>query len=151
MEISEVPASDNIVIMGVGNPARGDDGVGVFVAEELIKRSLKKVFNCHEVPENYLTKVCSLKPDVVLIIDAVDIGTAPGTIKLLKAEDVSQGITTHNAGLDILSEFIRSSCNSEIYIVAVQPERLHGGMSDRVKEAGEKIVNIIGEKLCTSQ
>lgn len=147
MKIDEIPIGTNTVIMGVGNPLRGDDGIGAFVAQELIKKGLKRVFNCCEVPENYLSKVCSLNPDVVLIVDAVNIREAPGTIKLLKAEDVSGGITTHNAGLDILQEFIKNSCNSEVYVVAVQPGRLQGNMSDRVKEAGEKIINIIGKKL----
>ena len=40
-------------------------------------------------------------------------------------ENVFQGITSHNAGIAIMSGFIKNSCGAEIYLLGIQPESLH--------------------------
>lgn len=152
MQFGDIPISKNTVIMGIGNPDRGDDAVGIFVSEELKKKGARRIFSCYEVPENYITKVCDMDPDTVVFIDAVNMNSEPGAIVIMDPADVSRGITTHNAGLDILADFIRNSCDAEIYLVAVQPAGLEGKqLTPRIRSAGEKIIDVLGEKLCTNQ
>jgi hydrogenase 3 maturation protease len=133
--------------MGVGNPDRGDDGIGSFIASELIRKGFDLVIDCRELPENFITKVCNMSPDTVVIVDAVNMGDIPGTIRILNPESVFQGITAHNCGLDIISRFIKNSCNAQIYIMAIQPENIIGAMTESVKESGKKIIEYLSEKL----
>ena len=147
MKIEDISFEKNTVVMGIGNPARGDDGIGSFIASELINRGLDIVIDCREVPENYITKACNMRPNTVIIIDAVNMGEMPGAIRILDSESIFQGITSHNAGIDIISNFIKNSCNARIYILAIQPGNLAGDMTESVKEAGKKIINYLSDKL----
>lgn len=132
--------------MGVGNPDRGDDGAGPYIADKLISDGFKNVFNCLSVPENYLGKVGDLNPDIVLIADAVDMGRPPGFFTLADPDSIRQGITTHNAGLDMIAKFLKMSSEAEIYILAVQPsEKGSGAMTTSVKAASDKVIEKLKE------
>ncbi|MFH1415270.1 MAG: hydrogenase maturation protease [Elusimicrobiota bacterium] len=150
MQIKNIPFTENSVIMGIGNLSRGDDGIGVFISEKLAENNSIKVISCYEIPENYLVKVSNMNPDTVVFIDAVNMNKSPGSIEVLHAEEVSQGLGTHNTGLDVLAEFISGSCGAEIFVVAIQPGNICGNINPEVREAGirviEVIIKILGEK-----
>lgn len=152
MDINTIPISSSTVIAGIGNPDRGDDQIGIYVAQKLVEAGLDRVFICGTSPENYLTKICGLSPDLVIFVDAVDTGDEAGSIDFLNPEDVSQGISTHDAGLDMVSEFIYNSCGAMVVIAGVQPARLSGEwMTEKVKDAGDRLARLLGEKLCMKQ
>ncbi|MBN2406969.1 MAG: hydrogenase 3 maturation endopeptidase HyCI [Elusimicrobia bacterium] len=143
MDIEDIPIGSSTVILGIGNIDRGDDGVGAYIAEELISKGRENVFNCGEVPENYITKVCGLAPAIAIFIDAVQLGKDPGTVEFLDIEECTQGLTTHNASLCMVAEFLRSSCGSEIIFIGIQPGTLSGGMSEKVREAADMIIKVM--------
>ena len=134
--------------MGVGNPDKADDGIGIYIAEKLIQEGFRDVYNCMEVPENYAVKVCAAHPDNIIIFDAVCMNESPGVIKIVRPEDLSGGISTHNAGLDMLCDFIKNESNANIYIVAIQPVVLSGKMSSEVIAAGNRVFEEMGRVLC---
>ena len=134
--------------MGVGNPDKADDGIGVYIAEKLIKKGFPDVYNCMEVPENYAVKACAEQPDNIIIIDAVCMDEQPGTVKVLCSDDLSGGISTHNAGLDMLCDFIKNESNANIYIIAIQPAAITGDMTPEVMDAGERVLEVMGGFLC---
>ncbi len=43
----------NVVILRISNSARGDDGVGPYLAGQLTGRIDAEVINCKEIPESY--------------------------------------------------------------------------------------------------
>jgi hydrogenase 3 maturation protease len=146
MDLESLKDGSTIAVMGVGNPDRGDDGSGPYIAEKLINDGFKNVFNCLSVPENYLGKVGKLDPDIVLIADAVDMGRPPGFFTLADPNAIHQGITTHNAGLDMIAKFLKMSSEAEIYILAIQPSQKGSGtMSPAVKTAADKIIKKLKE------
>ena len=76
---------EKLVVMGIGNPLRGDDFVGVEVARrlrKLVSRESVIIFECETVPENFLGKVEEAKPSHVLLVDAAAIGLEAGGVKL---------------------------------------------------------------------
>ncbi len=78
-----------VLVAGVGNVLRGDDGFGVAVVQHLAKRrDLPPTVTVVEVGIGGISLVQDLLDgyDVLLIVDAVDRGGAPGTIYLLKPE-----------------------------------------------------------------
>ncbi len=132
-----------LVIMGLGNPDREDDGAGVVIARRLLADGLAGVFDCGQVPENYLGKVARLAPNDVLFVDAADLGEDPGSIALLSGGDLTtQAVSTHSAGLAPAVEFLRIGLGVRCRLLAVQPVCLapRRGLSDPVRLAVDRIV-----------
>src|SRR5947209_5424609 len=78
-----------VLVAGVGNVLRGDDGYGIAVAQRLAQRTnLPPTVKVVEVGIGGISLVQELMDgyDVLLILDAVDRGGAPGTIYLLEPE-----------------------------------------------------------------
>ena len=92
-------AAQRIVILGIGNPLKKDEGVGVRVAEEIMER--------YELPATVDivdagTMGMSMLPffdtyDVMLVADAVD-GTdlPPGTVVLMTPDEVAPNQVMHS-------------------------------------------------------
>ena len=127
----------NVVILGVGNELRGDDGVGVYIAKKL---KGKNVINAGVAPENFVGKIKKMKPDRVVIFDALDFGGKPGEVKVVDARK-TEGlkISTHSLPL---SFFCGLFGKTEIYVVGIQPRnREFGGRIDReVKRSADDLI-----------
>ena len=79
----------HVLVAGVGNVLRGDDGFGIAVVQHMAKRSdLPSTITVVEVGIGGISLVQDLLDgyDVLLIVDSVDRGGAPGTIYLLEPE-----------------------------------------------------------------
>jgi len=73
------------LIVGFGNPLRGDDGVGLAALKELEGSALPNGVRCADVGIGGMALVHELQAgcDRLVIIDAVQRGGAPGTIYVL--------------------------------------------------------------------
>ena len=107
---------------------------------------MNNVLACGTAPENYAGKICNLKPARVIFIDAVDMGLKAGAVKILPAAVAGQGITTHNAGLNILAGYIEAECGARVYVLGIQPETLSGKMTGKISKTGDKIAAVLGEQ-----
>jgi hydrogenase 3 maturation protease len=127
----------NVVILGVGNELRGDDGVGVYIANKL-KR--KNVINAGVAPENFIGKIKKMKPERIVIFDALDFGGRSGEVRVTdarKAEGLK--ISTHSLPLSFFCELFEKT---EIYLVGIQPKNNEFGseMSGEVKRSAEGVI-----------
>lgn len=149
-----------IVIVGVGNTLRGDDGFGSILIEKLKKnfeeigdrqyKSIPILIDAGNAPENYAGKIAKEKPDTILIVDAIDLGLKPGEYEIIKRTDmVETGFTTHNMSLSMFIEFLEKETGAEIYILGVQPEKVSFGeeMSGAVEMALEEILTLLVSSL----
>ena len=75
------------VVIGIGNPLRGDDGAGVLVAEELRARvpAGVEVVSCSEEPSRLMEAWEGAES--VLLVDTVSSGAPPGTLHRFEAGD----------------------------------------------------------------
>ncbi len=141
--------ANKIVIMGVGNPLRGDDIVGLEVAKKLKKYSSKslKIIISETVPENFIGEIRKFKPSHLIIIDAVDFEGKAGDIRLIMPEELStfKIISTHAMPLSILSKFLYEEIGVKTLILGIQPESIDFGLkiSPNVKKASIKAAKII--------
>lgn len=142
-----------IIIMGVGNPLRGDDIVGLKIAKKLEKYSSKylKVIISETVPENFIGQIRKFKPSHLIIIDAVDFKGEPGDIRLILPEELSKIgiISTHTLPLSLLSKFLYESMNIKTIIFGIQPKSIDFGsnISPIVEKASIKAAGIIKDVL----
>jgi len=145
----------NIVLVGVGNAMRGDDGAGPALIRELKAQVGDEhpritMIDAGEVPENFLMDIVARKPDVIVFIDAADFHAPPGATRLIESNEVhGGGLSTHNASLKLSMDFLRMETKSDILLLGIQPAhtRLGEGISEPVKNAIENVLNFLMENI----
>ncbi len=128
-----------ILFAGIGNVLRKDDGVGVYISSRIKPSENIEVLTVEVSIENYIGKINSLNPDIVVIIDCVDTASAPGTYKLLPVSEVHDlTFNTHNISLKRISDFFPMP----VFILGIQPEKIDFGenISYLVKKVADKIL-----------
>ena len=63
-----------VLLLGVGNRLRGDDGVGSYLVKRLQKKMKIPLIDASDVPENYIGPIENSGANLVLVVDAADIG-----------------------------------------------------------------------------
>jgi len=125
-QLDERLSGHSVVVVGVGNSLRGDDAVGVLIAERIEGQVAATVFHAYDVPENYAVKAANLRPGVVLLVDAADMRLPAGSVRLLVAEDLPPVPgASHRPSLEMFAAFVRLECGAESYVLGVQPDMEH--------------------------
>jgi hydrogenase maturation protease len=146
----------SILVLGIGNLIMSDDGIGVRVIQLLTER--------YRFPAGVTlldggTLGLDLLPRLegverLLVVDAVDIGKAPGTLARLAGNDVpivlETKVSPHQMGVkDLLAvAMLQGFAPREMILWGVQPERIEMGMelSPAVSAQIEPLVeNVIRE------
>jgi hydrogenase 3 maturation protease len=123
---------------------KSDDGVGVEISNRIHNRGKVLSLTVEVSIENYIGKINSLDPERVVLIDCMDLGSGPGTYRLMSLENVEdRTFNTHNISLGRLGEFIPFPT----YILGIQPQTLEFGetLSAPVKHTAEEIVRLINQ------
>jgi hydrogenase maturation protease len=78
------------VVIGAGNVLRGDDGVGVRVAQALVEGGVPEGVEVIDAGTRGLDLLFEIEgADQALLIDAADMGQAPGTARLFGADQLA--------------------------------------------------------------
>lgn len=134
---------NNILLVGMGNSLKADDGIGPAICSLLKKTIPNNVIDAGAVPENYIQVIIKKAPKVILFIDAIDFAELPGTVKIFEASDLSTGgISTHTLSPRVLSDMIAQSISAKIYFVGIQPKSMMigGPMNQEVESAKKELV-----------
>ena len=138
-----------VVVVGIGNLLRGDDGLGPALVAELKKEKTKLVcFDVGVSPENYIGKIAKERPDTVLIIDAVHLGRKVGNYEVMKPSEILEiGFTTHDISPKMFLEHLSNETDAEICMVGIQPQNISIGdeISQEVTETITKIKYLLLE------
>jgi hydrogenase 3 maturation protease len=132
------------ILMGVGNELLGDDGVGTYIADRFVAEGWRTL-SCGTAPENFTSIIRRERPEILLIVDAADMGLSPGEFRIViesAIEDVSIG--THQLPLSHLITYLRSYATHIIFI-GIQPRTVEMGaeMSAEVKEGASKLIKVL--------
>ncbi|MFO8079004.1 MAG: hydrogenase maturation protease [Armatimonadota bacterium] len=146
--LEELISGRKIVLMGVGNEVRGDDAFGVMLGERIEHRIEPTVFVTHDLPEDYAVKAADLKPDVVIVLDAIDFHGEPGEVHLVAAKDVppTPGVT-HRPSLEMMARFIELDAGAETWVLGVQPRMDALGVGDEMSEPVARALDELEELL----
>jgi hydrogenase 3 maturation protease len=134
-----------ILFAGIGNLLRSDDGVGVYISSKIKSRPFISSVSVEVSIENYVGKINSLKPDLLVLIDCIDMNTAPGTYKLFELKQIADfTFNTHNISLKRMHEFF----DMPVLLLGIQPENIDFGekLSYLVKSIADKIIYQINKK-----
>lgn len=144
-----------IVILGVGNPLRSDDGIGSIVAQEILRFAQNDklenliVYDCETTPENYIDKVIDAKPDWVIFVDACNYNAKPGDFKLFEEDEIKdisyRLLSTHTLPLTLTIELIKKQHNCRISLLGIQPKYFTMGadLSAELSYTKGKVVEFI--------
>jgi len=135
------------LIVGMGNVLKGDDGAGPFICEQLQQSDIRvEVINAGTVPENYIQQIIKKAPRNLLIIDAIDFGAEPGTIKTFKPAQLESTVTsTHTLSPHLFVDMVGQSIKVNVYFVGIQPAniRLGDSMSPQVRQAARQLAQML--------
>jgi hydrogenase 3 maturation protease len=133
------------LFVGIGNILKSDDGAGVYISNKIHQRGTISSLTVEASIENYIGKINTLNPDILILIDCVDMNSEAGTFKLLTLNQI-QDLTfnTHNISLKRLTEFFRMP----VYILGIQPEKIDFGenISYLVRKVANKIIKQINKQ-----
>jgi hydrogenase 3 maturation protease len=137
-----------VVIIGVGNPIRADDGVGVKIINKLQALELENVLllNSETVPEAFIDNVVEFNPSHVLILDAANFQGSYGEARLIPIDKIGGAtVSTHNLPLTIFATYLQQTLNTKVILLGIQPKIIEFGaaMSSKVHESAEEIVEIL--------
>lgn len=120
-------------VIGLGNYAMGDDGIGLRVVEHIAGQGLDRDFDAVEVGNNGVQVLTYFTDDTekLVIVDCADFGGAPGDFTVFSPDEVETrkvagGVSTHEGDvlkLIALAEQLEQPV-PPIRIVAIQPESI---------------------------
>ena len=164
MESSSFPKealnkNERVIVLGVGNRDRGDDGAGNQVIDFLEKQlPLDKVPNFRAVwlidagntPEDFTADIVRYKPTKIIIVDAAKMGEKPGSLKKIPVEVIPEkSLSTHNLSLKVLSGIWQKITGTKIEFLGIEPKNmdyttsLSNEAKRAVQEAAEEILNVL--------
>jgi hydrogenase maturation protease len=136
-------------LVGVGNPFRSDDGVGLSIVQSLRKElhrrptCILKVHSPNSNPEGLVSKLASAgKP--LFVVDAVQTGAPPGTIVCAPMSCTKFGFfATHNIPLRLVPGVDRNIGSA--FVLGVEPQSVEfgEGLTPIVRAAARELVRRI--------
>jgi hydrogenase 3 maturation protease len=144
------PDEGRIHLVGVGNPIRQDDAIGLEIVSSLRKKLGSKpspnviIHPPSLMPERLLSKVAGTG-DRIVIFDAVEANRRPGAVVCASLADTKFGFfATHNVPFRLIPGVAGNLGRS--FVVGVQPESLGvgEGLSATARAAKGRIVEAMG-------
>jgi hydrogenase 3 maturation protease len=133
------------ILLGIGNTDRGDDGVGPYVATRFSHPDWLSL-DAGIAPENFTGVVRRHNPETLVLVDAADMGLAPGTIRRIHRDLIQDvGWGTHMLPLYHVIDYLAGSVNGDIVLIGIQPgDKEYGSpMSEPVARAAEALLHML--------
>jgi len=138
-----------VVVVGIGNPIRTDDYIGLKIVENLKGKIAERVLllEAETVPESYLLDIEEFSPTHVLLIDAAFLGLQAGAASLLDAEKIVDysAITTHLLPMRIFCEYVKQATGAKIALLLIEPKSMEFGesLTAEVQVAAERLTKVL--------
>jgi hydrogenase 3 maturation protease len=144
------------IVLGIGNRLGGDDAAGTCVVDMLNRGQHRaKAFLPAEIvaidagtaPESYTSVIRQHRPDLLILVDAADMGLPPGALRTIAPEKISVlSFSTHHMPLSMFIAYVNEFCG-KVLLVGVQPERTEAdrGVSRAVRKSVKELAEAILE------
>ncbi|WP_407431099.1 hydrogenase maturation peptidase HycI [Methanobrevibacter sp.] len=157
---------EKLIIVGIGNELKYDDGVGPYIISRLSKLNLNEnilLINAQTVPENFTGKIRKENPSHIILVDACLMGLSPGDYKIVDKDDFANiGISTHSMSLSYFVKFLN---HDNILFIGIEPKSLdlidqdslgvlnadlmdfNGELTENIQKSADEIIELLGELL----
>jgi hydrogenase 3 maturation protease len=158
-----------IGVLGIGSELRADDVAGLLVAQRIqecsefrlqadkttptrVNAELRtlRVFLGGTAPENLTGEIKRFAPTHLVIVDAADLDSEPGTITMMDPDRIG-GTTfgTHSLPIKVMIDYLLGSFDCDVIVVGIQPKSLAVGapVSQEVLDAVESLAALLCDNL----
>ena len=148
------------IVLGIGNRLGGDDAAGICVVDMLNQRRHRAKallpteiipivigIDAGTAPESYTSVIRHHRPDLLVLVDAADMGLSPGALRTITPEKISVlSFSTHSMPLSMFISYVEEFCG-KVLLVGVQPEQTETGgrVSKAVRQSVKKLAEVILE------
>ena len=139
------------MVLGIGNPLGGDDAAGPCLVR-MLKRRLQRpnepspeitAIDAGTAPESYTSTIRQHQPNLLILVDAADMGLAPGALRAIPPEKISVlSFSTHHMPLSMFISYVQELCG-KVLLIGVQPERTQ--MGKRLSRVVRKSMRDLGK------
>ena len=137
-ELEDIACKGKVYVLGLGNTDRADDGAGVLVAQALKKPFPEFSFSEHDGVEGTALDISEKHGDAtVFFVDAANLKSPPGTVRVVRAQDVNdKEITTHRVAVALMASLLEKA-GKKVAVVCIQPGRIEfrGRVTAEVRES----------------
>jgi hydrogenase 3 maturation protease len=129
------------VLLGIGNSLLGDDGAGNYIASRF-RQPGWTVYDCGTVPENFTSPVRKAHPEILLLVDAAEMGLPAGEFRVVPPDRIADvSIGTHSLPLTHLIDYLSPDAG-QIIFVGIQPASMEmgQGLTPAVRDGAERFM-----------
>lgn len=146
-----------ILVVGIGNPDRGDDGIGPLIARQLVGRVSPDVAIIERSGDALSLIEDWANRDAVILVDAAAAGTAPGSVHRidLMTEELPAGLSlssTHAFGVAEAVGLSRALglLPARVIAFAIEGANFDPGapLSAKVAAVADEVVTRVAAELC---
>jgi hydrogenase maturation protease len=149
-QLEEIAGKGKVYVLGLGNTDRADDGAGILVAEALKKPFPLNSFSEHDGIEGTVLDISEKDEDAtVIVVDAADMKKAPGSIALVRREDIRETeITTHRVAVALMASVL-DKAGKATTVLCIQPAKIEfrGEVTPAVRRSIDNVVRVLAEMI----
>ena len=142
---------EKLIVLGVGNELKCDDGVGPYIIKKLkegiVEDKDRLLFiDAQTVPENFTGKIRKETPTHLIIVDACLMDGQPGDMKIVNKYDFANiGISTHSMSLSFFVRYLEKDNDFRIIFVGIEPKSLDysENLTENVENAAYKFIDVL--------
>ena len=141
---------EKLIILGVGNELKSDDGIGPFVIKRLKEEGIENdnllFIDAETVPENFTGKIRKEEPTHLIIVDACLMDSQPGFMQVVDKNDFANiGISTHSMSLSFFVRYLEKDTDFKIIFVGIEPETMDWGErpTPKVENAANEFIETL--------
>lgn len=127
----------------MGNRSRGDDGFGPYVIEQIKETDSIKKVDCNLYPENYLNKIISYNPDLVIFFDAIQRHGEESVLlrddEVLKNNTIS--VSTHSLPFSSIYYYLKENSHANIWLFGVRPIS-YTHLTEEVISSAKRVIDV---------
>jgi len=144
------------LVLGIGNPFRRDDGIGPAVISCLKSENSLEGIDLLDGGTDGLALIDYIQGyKKVLVVDAVDMGMAPGEVRTFSPEEAkltikTDALSTHGFGLaEVIALMEKLEKKIDMRIIGIQAKDVSfgEGMSPEVSSKIEEILELVKENI----
>lgn len=139
-----------LIILGVGNELKSDDGVGPFIIKKLKEENIENdnllFIDAKTVPENFTGKIRKEEPTHLIIVDACLMDSRPGNMQIVNNDDFANiGISTHSMSLSFFVRYLEKDTDIKIIFVGIEPATMDWGEkpTPKVEKSANEFIEAI--------
>lgn len=133
-----------IAVLGIGNDLRSDDGLGLFIIDNLnIDDPRIMIENVGSVPEGFTKSLADFGAERIIMVDAADMRKPPGHIELITKDRIGGiAISTHGMPLSFLMMYLEEETSGKTILIGIQPKNIqHGeGLTPEIRKVVDKTI-----------